>query len=459
MSPGNSYFKDEEVSYLLKSVVGRYGKTAILIADIPAISTYIALGYPENRARRDKALPQGNNLKNRTKKVMTDLGFTDAEVKIIDWETEIELNADYKKIYEKVQSLYKTNTQFKKSVDETTKGVLIGSGKDIADMNNAVKIAVHYLLSEIAFLEYAPEFLKNQKIGYVYHKNWPIYEDYIAGKFDGSPKSHMDFILLENPYETYNPMWSLEEEEREGFKDVLDRIEKTKTLRVGFIQSVPTFMYDKDHNFSGIFYEIIVAIAKKHAWEIRYTEETGYGVIAEGLNNDRFDIFGPTVWPTPERLQIATFSRSLFKSPVFTYVRADDPKSEEELKNDKNMRVVIVENDIMDSIAQVDFPDNRQVRVPQLSSNVLCAQFVADGRGDFTFREKYLAEYFNKSSNIKLVAASETPIRFYENTFMLKKGENRLKEFLDKELDILEREGIIRDLIKKYTGNNNTFEN
>jgi ABC-type amino acid transport substrate-binding protein len=290
------------------------------------------------------------------------------------------------------------------------------------------------------------------------HRNWPVYEDYISGKFDGSLKPHMDFILLENPYETYNPMW-VEEEKGEQCKDTLDRLEKTKIVRVGFIQSIPTFMYDKDlNNFSGIFYEIIVAIAKKYNWEIRWSEETGYGVIAEGLNSNRFDIFGPTVWPTPERLALATFSKSLFKSPVFTYVRANEPKSESELKNDKNMRVVIMENDIMDSIARVEFPDNRQVRVPQLSSNILVAEFVAEGKGDFTFREKYLAEYFNKNSAIKLVAASKTPIRVYENTFMLKKGEIRFKEFLDRELDILEQNGTIKNLIRKYTGSEDTFE-
>jgi cyclo(L-tyrosyl-L-tyrosyl) synthase len=69
MSPGNSYFKDDEIKYLLKTAVDRYGRVAVMIADIPAISTYIALGYPENRARRDKALPQGNLLKNRTERV------------------------------------------------------------------------------------------------------------------------------------------------------------------------------------------------------------------------------------------------------------------------------------------------------------------------------------------------------------------------------------------------------
>lgn len=195
MSPGNSYFKDEVVRSLLSTIVSKYGKTAVLIADIPAISTYVALGYPLNRARRDKALPQGNNLKNRTKRIADELGYTAEQVRIVDWETEVENNVGYKEVYEKVLHLYKTNPAFEKEADDTTKEVLIGTGKEIGDVDAAAKIAVHYLISEIAFLEYAPTFFNVEKIAYVYHKNWPVYEGYIAGKFDGVVKEKMGFIL------------------------------------------------------------------------------------------------------------------------------------------------------------------------------------------------------------------------------------------------------------------------
>ena len=195
MSPGNGYFKDEVVRNLLSSIVSKYGKTAVLIADIPAISTYVALGYPLNRARRDKALPQGNNLKNRTKRMADELGYSSEQVRIVDWETEVEHNSGYKEVYEKVLRLYKTNPAFEKAADDTTKEVLEGSGKEIGDMDAAAKIAVHYLLSEIAFLEYAPTFFGVEKIAYIYHKNWPVYEDYIVGKFDGEVREKIGFVL------------------------------------------------------------------------------------------------------------------------------------------------------------------------------------------------------------------------------------------------------------------------
>ena len=104
MSPGNSYFKDEEIRYLLKTLIGQFGKVGILIADVPAISTYVGLGYPENRARRDKAIPQGNALKNRVRKVMYEQGYSDEVVRIFDWQTEIEENTLYIESYKKVDS-------------------------------------------------------------------------------------------------------------------------------------------------------------------------------------------------------------------------------------------------------------------------------------------------------------------------------------------------------------------
>jgi tRNA-dependent cyclodipeptide synthase len=45
MSPGNSYFKDYEVRFLLKEAVERFDRCVIMVADIPAIATYVALGY------------------------------------------------------------------------------------------------------------------------------------------------------------------------------------------------------------------------------------------------------------------------------------------------------------------------------------------------------------------------------------------------------------------------------
>lgn len=459
MSPGNSYFKDEEIKYLLKTTVERFGRVAILIADIPAISTYVAFGYPENRARRDKAIPRGNSLKNKVRRAMEQLGYSDDIVNIVDWESQVENNAQYLEQYKKVQSLYDSNPAFQESANATTRAVLEGSNNKIEDIDAATRIAVHYLLSELAFLELGPVFFGVEKVVYIYHKNWLVYEDYIAGRFDHVLRPYLDFLLLENPYETFNPIWGLEdEEEKDDFKNILERVEATKILRVGFSNYPPAFMYDKDYdNFSGIFYEVIVGIAKKQGWKIRWVEEVGYGVITDGLDHKRFDIFGSAVWPTPERLEQASFSIPLYKSSAFAWIRSDYHKSNEEIKNDENARVAIRENDISDSVAKSEFPHNRVVQLPQLADTTELLEFVADGRADFTFVEPFLAQYFNAKSSVKLIPSSDQPIATFDNVFMFKKGEENFKKFIDKELEILKGDGTIKSLIRKYTGSEDTF--
>lgn len=456
MSPGNSYFKDDEIKYLLKTAIDRYGRVAVMIANIPAISTYIALGYPENRARRDKALPQGNLLKNRAERAIIQLGYTNDQVKILDWEKEIEQNEEYKKSYIKISDLYNSNMVFQHDVDETTKGVLTGSKKEIPDILKAVKIAVHYLLSEFAFLDFAPKFLESKKVSYIYHKNWPVYENYIAGKYDNKVKNHLDFLLIENPWETYRSVWGVEDYESENYTSALERVESTKILRVAFTNYPPTLIYNhKDDNFSGIFYEIIVSIAKKHGWQIKWSEETGYGVIVEGLNKNRFDIFGSTVWPTPERKEKAVFSRSLYESKVYPYMLPSFDY--ENMKNNSNLRIAVKENDISHSIAITDFPKARLVFVPQLSDPQELLQFIIESKADITFVEPYLAEVFMKIKAVKLIQATKLPIRIFENTFIFKKDDKSLKDLFDQEIEQIIKSKKIIKLIKKYTGSENTF--
>jgi len=194
MSPGNSYFKDDVVKSLLKKVIEKYGKAAILIPDIPAISTYIALGYPENRARRDKALPQGNNLRNKVLRAMADLGYGSDIVRIIDWSLEIKDNPIYQEKYTQVLNLYNSNNAFQEEVNNTTRNVLTVS--DSTPDISAIKVAIHYLLSEFAFMEFSLPLLKSENVTYIYHKEWLVYEWYISGKFDGVMRKYLGFEII-----------------------------------------------------------------------------------------------------------------------------------------------------------------------------------------------------------------------------------------------------------------------
>ena len=197
VSPGNSYFKYDVIKKLLQKVVEKYGKVIIFVADVPAIFTYLAMGYSENVARRDKAIPKGNNLKNKFRKAAEENGYSTEQVKIINWKDDIEGNSKYKEEYNKIISLYKNNPVFQEEADSTTRLVLSNIIKSESKLKEAIKIAVNYLLSELAFMEFICKYLGINKAIYIYHKHWKVYEDYIAGKFDDNPKVHLGFEIID----------------------------------------------------------------------------------------------------------------------------------------------------------------------------------------------------------------------------------------------------------------------
>ena len=280
MSPWNPYFKEAEIDHLLKEIVGKNsGPAVIMIADIPAIKTHEGRGYSYKESRTE-ATRQGNSIKNKVRESMVRLQFSDAQVKIIEWnnietapleEKDRQADAIYQKEYDKVRNLYDQNPAFRASVRATTQKVLEGGRKQPDDMEKGVDTAVHYLLSEFAFLEFSA--LTNDRVSYVYHDKWPVYEDYIAGRFDGIRKSHLDFTLVQNPYEKYvpepfldrRPDWLRAMNKREvshdgqpvgttiisPYQDTLERIQATKTIRVASANYSFMSFIDKTKKYIG----------------------------------------------------------------------------------------------------------------------------------------------------------------------------------------------------------------
>lgn len=450
MSPGNSYFKYEEISYLLKKTITQFNKVVIMIADIPAISTYVALGYPANRARRDKVVPKSNALKNKVKKAMKDLGYTHDQVKILNWQEEVEDNPKFRKCYQSLIELTRLNPNFRVELFTTTRDVLENTSRDLEDLEEATETAVHYLISEIAFLEFSIQYYGIDQAIYIYHKNWPIYENYIAGKFDLKKKPHLDFLLMENPYETYNVMWGSEIEPA-NYADTLSRIQATKTLRIGVTNYEPAFMYDqKLENFSGIFYYLISKIADKYEWKIIWTEETGYGVVTDAINHERIDLFAAPVWPTKAREKAVYFSDSIFESEVYIYSRFGSGFKERDLKKDPLLRVAIKENDVTDNLSALHFPQSRKVYIPQLKPISELLNFVAKDKADFTFVAAETARAYNQKNSIPISRVSRNPVCCYPNCFIVKNDQKEFLNFLNEEIKFYKQNGFIEKLIQKY---------
>lgn len=95
-----------------------------------------------------------------------------------------------------VRDLYNTNELLRNDLRFETGRVIKGSGREIPDTDSSIDTAVHYIISEFAFMEWVAQYLDADTASFIYHVNWPSLESYIAGKYDHIAREHMDFMLL-----------------------------------------------------------------------------------------------------------------------------------------------------------------------------------------------------------------------------------------------------------------------
>ena len=430
MSPWNSYFKHKEIAHLLRETIKKYDKAIIMIADIPAIATYEAMGYHIAKAQT-KARLQGNNLKNKTQQTLDAIGIDSSKVVIIDRAEEVENNEIYKKELEKIENLFTNNQNFHTSVLQTSEEVLKNSKKDYTTKD--AEHATHYLLSEMAFIEFASQYFNAEKILYTYHKPRRVYEDYIAGVFDGIIKYHLDFVLLEAPYETF---LSIEENNQNR----LEIIRKRGFIQCGYTQYHKSFFRKTASWFTGSFYDVVMQVWKELDVEIRFTEQSGYGVINERINNGATDIFCAPVRPTKSRRLELFFTKSLAESTVYGYVKNSSPFSTmsfSELQQEKSLRIVVKENDIHHDIVKEYFPHARIVWLPQLAEIWSEILYVANDQADIAFWDDMLTQDLCNQHTIDYgiftkITKNDQPVKIYENCIALPWWEFDLKEIFDK---------------------------
>jgi cyclo(L-tyrosyl-L-tyrosyl) synthase len=192
MSPGNSYFKKDQIDELLKYCAERFGQVRIMIADKPMEHTYKAMGYSSAKAKR-KARLNGNALQNHSQRSIDEvLG----DIKLVEWKDEINPHKSYQRELSRVEELYRENDDFRHEIREITRTVLDGKLKQGVEIESAIDEGVNYLLKELAFLSASPEMFGAERVAYVYHDRWGAYEHFVDGKFDDQKRKDLGFVLV-----------------------------------------------------------------------------------------------------------------------------------------------------------------------------------------------------------------------------------------------------------------------
>lgn len=240
-----------------------------------------------------------------------------------------------------------------------------------------------------------------------------------------------------------------------------ERVISSKVIKCGYVPYPPGLIKDPNTGkITGIFPETLEASAKDLGYQIKWTEEVGWGTMIEGLKAGRYDAICSPVWANSTRAQFAEFTQPFFYSGIGVYVRADERRFGNGLEgiNSDGVTLATIDGEMTSIVADQDYPEAKRVALPQNSDVSQVLLNVMNRKADVTFVEPYVAEEFMKShpgALRNLVALK--PVRIFPNTMIVAKGNYALKGLLDVMVSEMTNSGRADRLIAKYDLGSGTF--
>lgn len=243
-------------------------------------------------------------------------------------------------------------------------------------------------------------------------------------------------------------------------QSVYERVTQTGVIRASYASYPPYCIIDPNtHKVSGLMVEILEESAKRLDLKIEWTEEVGWGVIFEGLNSNRYDIFGAGVWRNATRGKISDFSRPIGYNVIKAYGRANEGRftSLEQL-NQPSVKASTQDGAMDDLIAKSDFPQAVRVSLPQLSPWSDILQNILANKADVTFAEPGAVNLFLEKNpgTLKDLFPGHL-VRVFGLCYAFKLDEEAFKSMLDSGIEEVMNDGTAEKIIRKYQKNPDDF--
>ncbi len=241
------------------------------------------------------------------------------------------------------------------------------------------------------------------------------------------------------------------EEKKES---VYERVMRTSTLRCGYYVWPPYMTKDPNTGqLSGVFYDLMGAVAKSLSLKIEWVEETGLASFITALQTNRFDAYCSAVGPLPARAREADFSVPVLFFPIYAFARADDARFDQDihLANDPSVILSTQEGEATSIIARTMFPKAKVFELQQLSSPAELFENVRVKKADLVFTDITSFREYDKvnTGKLKVVEMAE-PLSVIPFTIGLKRGEHDFRQMINWALLDLKNNGIAETIYQKY---------
>jgi polar amino acid transport system substrate-binding protein len=222
---------------------------------------------------------------------------------------------------------------------------------------------------------------------------------------------------------------------------------------VGYIINPPILMKDPNSGqLSGIYYDAVEAMGKNLGLKMAWAEETGWGTMVEGIESGRFDMVVGGIWPSSLRGKRVIFSRPLFYSALFAYVRSNEDRFQQYADlNAPGVTIATLDGEMTSIIAANSFPAAKTLSHTQETPGSQLLLDVVSRKADVTFLERaYGEEFLAKNPASVRPLLPHQPLRFFGNTIVLPMEQEGFVAMINSAIGDLLASGEDEVLLQRY---------
>jgi len=199
VSPGNGYFSKDRLEVILLGMASYFEEVLVIVPDLPALHTYLALGYDEHHAM-EKVKKHKHEIERCYRRISEQmlLNFGKQNIKLLMWSSGFIQEECYQQAHSHVTEIYHSNSDFREVIFRNTERYLLARLEEqnlqqLGGMKKVVEKASHYLIDEIAFHEVMHTILGTEPI-ISYYRDLELATNYVNGNYGNPRNEHVGSI-------------------------------------------------------------------------------------------------------------------------------------------------------------------------------------------------------------------------------------------------------------------------
>lgn len=244
-------------------------------------------------------------------------------------------------------------------------------------------------------------------------------------------------------------------------ESVYDRVQRTNTLRCGYIVYPPDIIKDVNTGkLTGALVDTVEAVGRELGIKIDWAEEVSFTSMFEGVLSDRYDALCAGLFENAARSRTVLFTVPSNYSGTYAFARADDKRFDGNVKaiDSDAVTIALIDGEIAQSIAERQFPQAKRLALPQSSDVTMVMESVATKKADIAILPKNTADGYMKNNPGKIKQVDREPVRAYPSPPMVfAPDEIKLKLMFDTAIRAVQLDGSMEKILRKYDPNLDTY--